>query len=573
MLAHRVWPLLRPQCRLIAAGGIAMVGTTGVQLASPLLVKLAIDDGIARRDGRAIDVIALIYVGLVVIRPVLERAIVVTSARAGERFLADLRVAAYEKLQELSVPFFERERAGVLVSRLTADVQTLTTFVRQVMLEVIGSGLLFVITLGILVWLSPLLSLVMVFVLPVLVWSSLRYNRRSRPAFLSLRDRVADTMSSLQEDLAGVRVVQSFHRQDDRYEAYQRRSAAQVSAWQRISLVNIGFFPLIAFAQAFATASVIVAGGLLYDAGRVTVGAVIAFALYLLSLFDPIARLGDWFREVQSGRAALVKIVGLLDEPVTVPGGSAALPAAATLAMNGVTFAYDGASPAVDDVTLAIPAGEHVALVGATGAGKSTIAKLLVRAYDPDTGSVSFGGVDLRDASLDELRRRIVFVPQEGHLFSGSIADNVRLARPEASDDDVRGALRSIGALARFESLPQGLDTQAETHGVRLSSGERQLVSIARAVLCDPAVVVLDEATSSLDPRTESDVEEALAVLARGRTVIAIAHRLSTAERADRVVLLDHARLVETAAHSELLARGERYAGLWASWQQAARPL
>jgi ATP-binding cassette subfamily B protein len=572
VLARRIWPLLRPQRRLIAAGGFAMVGATGVQLASPLLAKLAIDRGITRHDGRAIDVIALIYVGLVLVRPVLERVIVITSARAGERFLADLRVAAYEKLQELSVPFFERERAGVLVSRLTADVQTLTTFTRQVLIEVVGSGLLFVITLGILVWLSPLLSLVMVVALPVLVWSSLRYGKRSRPAFLSLRDRVADTMSSLQEDLAGVRVVQSFDRQDDRYEAYRRRSAAQVSAWQRISLVNIGFFPLIAFAQALATASVIVAGGLLYDAGRVTIGTVVAFALYLLSLFDPIARLGDWFSEFQSGRAALVKIVGLLDEPVTVPGGSTALAASAALVVEGVTFAYDGAHPAVVDVTLTIPAGEHVALVGPTGAGKSTLAKLLVRAYDPDRGSVTFGGVDLRDASLDELRRRIVFVPQEGQLFSGTIADNVRLARPEASDDDVRAALRSIGALARFEALPQGLDTQAETHGVRLSSGERQLVAIARAALCDPAVIVLDEATSSLDPRTESEVEKALAALARGRTVITIAHRLSTAERADRVVLLDHARLVEAASHRELVARGERYAALWASWQAGLSP-
>ncbi len=572
MLARRIWALLRPQRRLIAAGSLAMVGATGVQLASPLLAKLAIDRGITRHDGRAINVIALVYVGLVVIRPVLERVIVLTSARAGERFLADLRVAAYEKLQELSVPFFERERAGVLVSRLTADVQTLTTFTRQVLIEVIGSGLLFVITLGILVWLSPLLSLVMVVALPVLVWSSLRYGKRSRPAFLSLRDRVADTMSSLQEDLAGVRVVQSFDRQDDRYEAYRRRSAAQVSAWQRISLVNIGFFPLIAFAQALATASVIVAGGLLYDAGRVSIGTVVAFALYLLSLFDPIARLGDWFSEFQSGRAALVKIMGLLDEPVTVRGGSSTLPAAAALAVDGVTFAYDGARPAVDDVTLTIPAGEHVALVGATGAGKSTLAKLLVRAYDPDRGSVTFGGVDLRDASLDELRRRIVFVPQEGHLFSGTIADNIRLARPDAPDDEVRAALRSIGALARFEALPQGLHTQAETHGVRLSSGERQLVSIARAALCDPAVIVLDEATSSLDPRTESEVEEALAALARGRTVITIAHRLSTAERADRVVLLDQAQLVEAASHRELVARGERYAALWASWQAGLSP-
>ena len=226
----------------------------------------------------------------------------------------------------------------------------------------------------------------------------------------------------------------------------------------------------------------------------------------------------------------------------------------------------------MDEVTLTIPAGEHVALVGATGAGKSTLAKLLARAYDPDTGSISFGNVDLRDASLAELRRRIVFVPQEGHLFSGTIADNVRLGSPDASDEDVRAALRDVGALERFEALPEGLETLAQSRGVRLSAGERQLVSIARVALCDPAVIILDEATSSLDPRTEADVEAAIAAVARGRTVIMIAHRLSTAERADRVALLDHGRLVEVASHAELVVRGGRYAGLWTNWQAGLRP-
>jgi ATP-binding cassette subfamily B protein len=231
-------------------------------------------------------------------------------------------------------------------------------------------------------------------------------------------------------------------------------------------------------------------------------------------------------------------------------------------------FAYGSATaPAVDDVTLTIEAGEHLALVGATGAGKSTLAKLLVRAYDPGAGAIRFGGVDLRDASLVSLRSRIVFVPQEGHLFSGSLADNVRLARPGASDDEVREALRAIGALERFESLSEGLATDVRSRGVRLSSGERQLVSIARIALVDPSVIVLDEATSSLDPQTEAAVEHALSVLARGRTVITIAHRLSTAERSDRVAVMEHGRLVEFASHDELVANGDRYARLWASWQ------
>ncbi len=562
-----IGPILRPQRRLIVLAGLAMIGATVVSLASPLLVKLAIDHGIEQNDMHAVDLIVVLFIALVVVRPVLERVIVLCSARAGERFLGDLRVAAYEKLQALSMPFFEQTRSGELVSRLTADVQTLTTFTRLVLVEVVGSVLLFVVSIVILVWLSPLLSLVMLVSVPVLVWSSLRYGKRSRPAFLALRDRVADTMSSLQEGLAGVRVVQSFGQETDRYASYRKRSSAQVSAWRRISLVNIGFFPAIAFAQSLALAAVLVAGGYLEQHGRVTVGTIVAFALYLISLFDPIARLGDWFSEFQSGRAALAKIATLLEEPVTVPGGAAELPSTGALIVEDASFAYADGAPAVDGVSLRIEAGEQLALVGATGAGKSTLAKLLVRAYDPDAGRVSFGGVDLRSAQLGALRRRIIFVPQEGHLFSGTIADNIRLGRPDATDEELRAALLAIGALERFESLPGGLATDVRSRGVRLSSGERQLVSLARVALADPAVIVLDEATSSLDPQTEAAVEQALAVLSEGRTMVTIAHRLSTAERADRVALMESSRLVEVASHDELVAQGDRYARLWASWQ------
>ncbi len=563
-----IGPILRPQRRLIVLAGLAMIGATVVSLVSPLLVKVAIDRGIERHDVHAIDLIAVLYIALVVVRPVLERAIVLCSARAGERFLGDLRVAAYEKLLALSMPFFEQTRAGVLVSRLTADVQTLTTFTRLVLVEVVGSVLLFVVSVVILVWLSPLLSLVMLVSVPVLVWSSLRYGKRSRPAFLALRDRVADTMSSLQEGLAGVRVVQSFGQETDRYASYRKRSSAQVSAWRRISLVNIGFFPAIAFAQSLALAAVLIAGGYLERHGRVTVGTIVAFALYLISLFDPIARLGDWFSEFQSGRAALAKIAALLEEPVTVPGGEAALPRTGQLVVENVSFAYGDDRPAVTGVSLRIEPGEQLALVGATGAGKSTLAKLLVRAYDPGEGRVSFGGVDLRSARLEALRRRIVFVPQEGHLFAGTITENIRLGRPDATDEETRDALRGIGALERFERLPGGLEADVRSRGVRLSSGERQLVSLARVALADPAVIVLDEATSSLDPQTEAAVEQALAALSRGRTVITIAHRLSTAKRADRVAVMEASRLVEVASHADLVAHGGRYAGLWASWQQ-----
>jgi ATP-binding cassette, subfamily B, bacterial len=567
VIREQIGPILSPHRRPIVAAAVAMVGATAISLAAPLLTKYAIDQGISKGDATAINVAAGVFLVLVLVRPVFERIVVLGSARAGERFLGDLRVAAFDKLQHLSMPFFEETRAGVLVSRLTNDVQTLTTFTRMVLVEVVGSVLLFVVTLVILVTLSPLLSLVMLISVPLLVWSSLRYGKRSRPAFLDLRDCVAETMSSLQEGLTGVRVLQSYRRETDRYASYRVRSRAQVAAWRRISLVNIGFFPMIAFAQSLALASVLLVGGYLERHGRVTVGTIVAFSLYLISLFDPIARLGDWYTEFQSGRAALTKIAELLAEPVTVDAGTASLPASGTLSATGATFAYAGGAPAAADISLSVDAGEHLALVGATGAGKSTLAKLLVRFYDPQDGGIAFDGVDLRTVAADELRRRIVFVPQEGHLFSGSLADNVRLGRPDATDHEVRSALAAIGALERFERLPDGLETDVRSRGVRLSAGERQLVSIARVALADPAVIVLDEATSALDPRSEAAVERALATVAEGRTMITIAHRLSTAERADRVALLDGGRLVELASHDDLVRDGARYARLWASWQ------
>lgn len=566
MIASRVWPILRPQWKLIAGAGAAMVGATIVTIAGPALVKIVIDHGIRNHDTHVVNVVALVYLALVLARPLLERAIVLCSARAGERFLGDLRVAAFDQLQRLSMPFFEEQRAGVLISRLTADVQTLTTFTRLVLVEVVGSILTLVVSIVVLVILSPLLSLVMLVSLPLLVAASLRYQRRSQPAFLSLRDRVADTLSHLQEGLTGVRVVQSFRREEDRFEDYSGRSRAQIGAWRNVSLVNIGFFPVISFAQGLAMAAVLVAGGIMVDHGRTTVGTVVAFTLYLLQFFDPIARLGDWLSEFQSGRAALTKIVGLLDEPVTVRHGTRTLPERGPLEARGVSFSYGDGPDVLDDVSLRIEAGEHLALVGPTGAGKSTLAKLLTRAYDPRDGTVTFAGLDLREADAS-VRRRIVFLPQEGHLFSGSIADNVRLARADATDDDVRAALAAIGALARFEALPQGLDTDARTRGLRLSSGERQLVGLARVALADPAVIVLDEATSSLDPATEAAVERALAAVSEGRTVITIAHRLSTAERADRVAVVEQGEIVEIATHDELVQQGARYAELWASWQ------
>jgi ATP-binding cassette, subfamily B, bacterial len=571
--ARAVWQhvrgLLRPVRNLYLGAGAAVMLATLITLAGPALVRYAVDAGIRKDDLHPLNVAALIFLGLAVLKPFVVRTQILLAALAGERFLDSLRVAAFDKLQALPLGFFERERAGVLVSRLTSDVQSLNELVREALVEIFGSGLQIVLTMVALVFLSPKLALISLVALPILIASSWSFHHGAGRAYHAIRDRVADTLTVLQEGLAGVRVVQAFRREAKTLDRYRPRSQAQVSAWRRASFVNIRLFAFLPLAQAASLIVVLLAAATMYRRGEISIGTITAFVLYLIQLFDPIGRFTEWLGEFRQGLAALAKIVGLLQVPTPIEErpGAVALPREGVLALRDVTFGYREGRPVVRELTLELHPGEHVALVGATGAGKSTVAKLLTRQYDPQEGRIELGGVDLRDATLDSLHRRIVLLPQEGHLFSGTIADNVRLAHPEATDEEVRRALRRIGALDRFDSLPDGLETDVQTRGVRLSAGERQLVGIARVALADPAVIVLDEATSSLDPATEAAVERALAAVAEGRTVVTIAHRLSTAERADRVAVMEHGRLVEVASHDELVEQGDRYARLWASWQ------
>jgi ATP-binding cassette, subfamily B, bacterial len=561
--------LTRPVQRLYLGAAAAVIVSTLITLAAPALVRYAVDEGITKHDRHPLDIAALTILGLALAKPFVVRAQTLLAATAGERFLDALRRAAFEKLQALPLGFFERERAGVLVSRLTSDVQALTEFLREALVEVVGSGLQIALTVTALMILSPILAGVSLVALPFLIVSSWAFHHSAGRVYHAIRDRVAETLTALQEGLAGVRVVQAFRRERRTIETYEPRSRAQIRAWRSASFVNIRLFTVIPLAQTVALVAVLLVAASMYRRGSISEGTIAAYVLYLVQLFEPIARFSEWLGDFRQGLAALGKIVGLLrtENAIGERPSAVELPADGAVELRGVTFGYGDGEPVIRGVSLELERGEHVALVGVTGAGKSTLAKLLTRQYDPQHGSIALGGVDLRDGTLRSLRHRIVMLPQEGHLFSGSIADNVRLADPEASDDAVLHALEQIGARERFESLPEGIDTDVQTRGVRLSAGERQLVGIARVALADPAVIVLDEATSSLDPATEAAVERALAAVAAGRTVITIAHRLSTAERADRVVVMDRGRVVEVASHDELVAQGERYARLWASWQ------
>ncbi len=574
---RRTGAMLRPYLRTVLLAAAVLVGSTACILAGPYLVRFGIDHALppAHHDGALLDKVAIAYVCVAIGALVLTRAQIWLVARTGESFLRDLRLRVFDHLQSLSLDFFSREQTGRLVARMTSDIEALTELVQTGLVMFVSNGLLLVGTTGLLVIISPRLAVVSLVAVPLMMYASMRFRRTSNRAYNNYRDRIAVTMATLQESLSGVRVVQAFGRQSSLQRVFDRRNREQYDANMRATRITSLFFPTIEISGVLTTAAVVGIGGMFVHQDLVTIGTVAAFVLYLGNVLEPVQQLSQLFNTVQSAGAALNKIYRLLDTEATVQERDSAvvLPPQGSLEVRGVGFSYDGATPVLSGVDLAIAPGERVAFVGPTGAGKSTLAKLVARFYDPSEGAVLFAGIDLRDVTLSSLRHRIAVVPQEGYLFSGTIRDNVRLGRGEASDADVEEALRAIGVHDRFAALPEGLDTEVLERGGRLSAGERQLVSLARAALADPSVLVLDEATSNLDPGTEHEVELAMESLMHGRTVIVIAHRLSTAARADRVVVVDAGSVVEVGTHAELLAAGGRYAELYGSWSGGQRAI
>ena len=508
------------------------------------------------------------YVVVALIAYASTRTQILLVSRAGEGFLRDLRERVFDHLLRLSMPFYDREKAGVVVSRMTSDVDSLQELVQLGLLQLAASVLLIagsVVVLAAVSWQLLLLCLIPV---PFVVVASLKFQRDSNAAYLTVRDRIGLTLSMLQEGISGVRVIQAYGREGVQIERFAARNDSLYRAHMRSVWVQSWYLPVIEGASLLCTALVVGVGGRMVTEHDLTVGTVAMFVLTLANLFEPINQLSQLFNTVQSSGAALHKLFELLDTPADLPEPTepVALPQRGALAVEGVSFSYAGGDPVLRDIDLVLAEGEKLALVGPTGAGKSTLAKLMARLYDPSSGRVTFAAIDLRAASAAELRRRITVVPQEGFLFAASLLDNIRIGAPEASEGDVLAALDALGLRERFEAMPGGLSLEVAERGSRLSAGERQLVSLARAALADPAVLVLDEATSSLDPGTEALVERALERLMAGRSVIVIAHRLSTAARSDRVGVVAEGGLVELGPHEELIAAGGRYAGLYESW-------
>jgi len=570
---RRLGAYVRPYRLRLLGAILAMFGVLGCTLALPLLLKTAIDSAIIPGDTRLLVGIAGVLVLIGVAGIGLGRVETYLTGWVGERVLNDLRVDLFRHLQTLSLGYFERRRTGVLISRLTNDVEALQQLVTDGITSTVRNVLTLVVAGGILLVLDWRLALATVVVFPVMAVMTFVFRGQSARAYGQMRQRLALVTAALQEDLNGIRVIQAYRR-----EASSRAQIAELNqsyrdANHRTVTSSGWYFPTVEILAAVATCIVFGYGGFLYIDGAIEIGVLVAFIGYLASFFDPVQQLSQVYNTFLAGSAALDKILDVMDDAPSIVDAPDAAPLAAIrgqVAFEDVRFGYDPERPVLEGLDVAVAAGQTVALVGHTGAGKSTIIKLLARFYDPQAGRILIDGTDVRRVTQHSLREQIAIVPQEGFLFNGTIHDNIAFGRPDATRADVATAAREVGADAFIEDLPDGYDTPVQERGGRLSIGQRQLIAFARALLVDPHLLILDEATSSVDIRTEARIEDALRRLLKGRTAFVVAHRLSTIRGADLIVVLEHGRVVERGTHDELLALGGRYRGLYGDWAEAA---
>jgi len=586
--------LLRPYRARSAAMLVALLVGTAASLAPPLLAKVAIDDGISRHDTTTLALVVAAFMLSALLVWVMTYIQTYLVGWVGQRSLADLRIRIFTHLQSLPIGFYESRPAGVLISRMTNDIEALDSLVTDSVVTLFQAGLTLLGTIVILLTLDVNLALITFCVFPPLAAGSLWFRIVSAGAFRRTRETIGAITAYLQETLSGIRVVRSFGQEPFHEARFAELNEENREANMRTVRLNAAYFPSVEMLSGLAIAGIIVYGGYQAIEGTITVGTVVAFVAALTFLFEPIQQLSQLYTTYQSGMAALEKIFQLLDVRPDLQDepGAVDLPRInGEIAFEGVSFAYarrrrpasdsasaatdrpDDAAPAIlalEDVSLRVPPGQTVALVGATGAGKSTMAKLVARFYDPTRGRVLVDGHDLRDITSSSLRSQMGIVPQEAFLFSGTIGENIAFGRPGADEAQIRAAAVAVGVDEFISELDHGYDTQVGERGAQLSAGQRQLIAFARALIGDPRILVLDEATSNVDLHTEGRIEQGLRRLLAGRTSIVIAHRLSTIRQAGRIVVLEHGHIAEQGSHDELIAAEGRYYELYRDWATQA---
>jgi ATP-binding cassette subfamily B protein len=533
------------------------------------LAKYAVDDGIRQQNLSALWWIVGAFLIAGLLNWAMSYAQTYLTGWVGERILADLRNRLFDHLQRLSLGFFERNRAGVIISRLTNDVEAIDQLVTDGVTSLVQNSLTLVGTAILLFILDWRLALATLVVIPFMSVATIIFRSRSARAYSAVRERLGLVTATLAEDIAGMRIVQAFTRERTNVRNFRDVSERYRDSNMETVVLNGLYFPFVDLLSSVALAVVLGYGGHLYFQGEVTLGTLFAFMLYVQNFFDPVQQLSQLYGTFLSATAALDKIVDVLDQEPEVVDKADATPlprVEGRVAFEGVRFGYGDGPEVLHGLDLEVLAGTTVALVGHTGAGKSTIAKLLARFYDPREGRITIDGHDLRDVTQASLRRQLGIVPQEGFLFAGTVSENIAFGRPDARPEDIVRAAETIGAHDFILRLEDGYETQLQERGTRLSLGQRQLVALARALLADPRILILDEATSSVDIGTERKIERALRTLLAGRTAFVIAHRLSTIRDADLIVVLEQGQVIEQGTHDELMRKRGLYTSLYGDW-------